>query len=345
MNALTNIFEADAFSVTTLTAKVNEISFAPGRIGELGLFEPGSVPTTTVAIERKGDSLILVPPTPRGGPGVTMEHGKRDMISLSVPHFQIDDSVYADEVQNVRAFGQGSAMETVVGKIVEKLVDAVRSIAVTEEHARMGAVKGVVTYADGTEMDLFTEFAVVAEPVIDFALTAPSPAEGALRRKCAGVKRRVLDILGGIPMRGMHAFCGDEFFDDLLTHPEVRETYKGWSEAKILRESYVGDDRGNGSYGIFEFGGIVWENYRGAVGSTNFIESDACHLFPVGVPGLFKTTYAPGDYVETVNTMGQRLYSKQFPAPNGKSTRLETQTNALHYCTRPKVLMTGVRAD
>lgn len=344
MNTMTN-FSGDAFSVVTLTKAVNEIKPVPSRIAELGLFETQSVPTTTIAIERKGDTLVLVPPTPRGGPGVTLDHAKRDILDLIIPHFEINDTVYADEVQNVRAFGSSTAMESVINKVVEKMAVAANSMAATEEFARMGAVKGVVTYADGSETNLFTEFGVVAEPVIDFALTAPSPAESALRRKCAGVKRRVMDILGGVSMRGLHAFCGDDFFDDLLSHPEVRETYKGWSEARILRESYVGDDRGTGSYGLFEFGGIVWENYRGAVGSTAFIESDGCHLFPVGVPGLFCTAYGPADFEETVNTMGQPIYAKQWPMPNGKGIHLAVQKNALSYCTRPKVLMSGVRAD
>jgi len=30
------------------------------------------------------------------------------------------------------------------------------------------------------------------------------------------------------------------------------------------------------------------------------------------VPGLFRTVYAPADYIETVNTQGQRLYGKQY---------------------------------
>lgn len=342
MNTMVNPFTASGFDVTTLTSKINEISHVPGRIEDLGLFEVGSVPTTSISIERKGDALIIVRPTPRGAPGVTMDHAKRELFNLTIPHFQVNDAVYADEVQNVRAFGEAASMETVAGKIAEKWIDMTRSMAATEEFSRMGAVKGVVTYADGSELDLFTEFGVTPEAEIDFALTAPTPAEGALRRKCAGIKRRVMDLLGGVTMRGLHAFCGDDFFDDLLCHPEVRETYKGWSEAKILRESYVGNDRG--SYGIFEFGGIVWENYRGAVGATNFIETDACHIFPVGVPGLFQTRYAPADYMETVNTMGLRLYSRQSPEPNGKSTSLEVQMNALHYCTRPRVLMTGVRS-
>ena len=63
------------------------------------------------------------------------------------------------------------------GKIAEKWIDMTRSMAATEEFSRMGAVKGVVTYADGSELDLFTEFGVTPEAEVDFALTAPSPAE------------------------------------------------------------------------------------------------------------------------------------------------------------------------
>ncbi len=108
-----------------------------------------------------------------------------------------------------------------------------------------------------------------------------------------------------------------------------------------MRDSYVGDDRG--TYGIFEFGGIVWENYRGAVESNSFIETDDVHLFPIGVPGLFKTAYAPADFTETVNTLGQPLYAKQWAFENGKGTHLAAQKNALSYATRPRLLMHGVR--
>lgn len=131
-----------------------------------------------------------------------------------------------------------------------------------------------------------------------------------------------------------------------LHHRQQRERHaragiapQSW--VPILREGYVGNDRG--SYGIFEFGGIVWENYRGAVGTTSFIESDGCHIFPVGVPGLFRTAYAPADFTETVNTMGQPIYAKQWQMENGKGTHLAVQKNALSYCTRPKLLMSGTR--
>ena len=335
-----DIFNNDAFSVTSLTDAINELKYKPGRIGEMGLFAGSGVDTTTIAIEKKGDILTIVPPTPRGAPGTTIAKEKRDMRSLIIPHFEINDAVYAEEVQGVRAFGTDRQLETVMMKVGQRQQTHVINFAVTEEHARLGAIKGIVTYADGSTLNLFTEFGVTQESEIAFALGAPNPVDGDLRKKCAAIVRKMSDILGGVPFNGIHAFVGDDFFDALLSHPEVRETFKGWSEAQILREGYIGPNRS--SYGIFEFGGIVWENYRGGVidGKT-FIESDKANFFPTGVPGLFKTAFAPADYIDTVNTIGQRLYTKQYRMQNDKGIHLDTQMNALQYCTRPKVLLRG----
>ncbi len=96
---------------------------------------------------------------------------------------------------------------------------------------------------------------------------------------------------------------------------------------------------------MFEFGGIVWENYRGQVGTEVFIEPDEARFFPVCVPGLFQSVYAPADYVETVNLLGRRLYAKQWVPPNGKRAEMETQMNALQICTRPACLLSGVIAE
>lgn len=332
-----NIFENDAFGVVNLTDVINELSFKPGRISELGLFSTTSVDTTTIAIEKKGDLLTIVPPTPRGGPGTTLSKEKRDLRSLIIPHFEINDAVYAEEVQNVRAFGEQRALETVATKVAQRQQAHTINFAVTEEVARLGAVQGVVTYQDGSTLNLFQEFGVAQLPSVNFSLA--TAADGELRKKCAHVTRSMSDVLGGIPFDGIHAFCDDNFFDALLKNPELRATYMGWSEAQILRESYIGPNRS--SFDILEFGGIVFENYRGAKGAKTEIPANGVSLFPTGVPELFKTAYAPADYTETVNTMGQRLYTKQYEMANGKGVNLDSQMNALQYCTRPKALMKG----
>jgi hypothetical protein len=336
-----DIFNSDAFSVVPLTEAIRKVKFAPGRINQLGLFQPYGVTTTTIAIEEKQGSLVLVPPTARGGPGVTRDKDKRKMRSLTIPHFQIDDAIMAEEVQGIRAFGSETMTETVMMKVAERMADHVQAFEVTNEYSRIGALKGVVVYANGEQLDLFSAFGVSQVSEVDFDLDNASPTPGALRRVCADVIRAMAAQLDGVPFTGLHAFCGDDFFDDLISHPEVRETYLNQQEAGELRTGYI--NAGGLSWGSFNFGGITFENYRGSVDGQAFVHTDKCHIIPLGVPGLFRTVYAPADYVETVNTVGRQYYVKQWAMPNDKGRNMEIQTNPLHYCTRPNVLIQGRR--
>lgn len=331
-----DVFNDDAFGVVSLTDSVNKIKYVPGRLGAMGLFQESGITTTMVAIEERDGVLSLVSPTPRGGPGKTLDKSLRSARPFVVPHFEINDAVMAEEVQNVRAWGSESEVEMVQGKVAERLGIHSQSMEATIEYARIGAVKGIITYADGSTTDLFSEFGVSQETEIDFDLDNANPASGVLRKKCAGAIRLITGNLGATPLTSVSAVCGDAFFDDLIAHPEVRETYLGFQDAQELR--------GAGHvYSAFPFGGIVWENYRGSVGATTFVETDKCHIFPVGVPGLFRTYFAPADYMETVNTMGQRMYAKQYAMANGKGVNLDTQANVLSLCTRPKTLIKGKR--
>lgn len=340
-----DVFRSDAFSVTTLTDAIHEKKFRPGRLDELGLFTSTSVPTLTIALERLGDTIQLVEPTPRGGPGETRAYPKRSVENLAIPHFQRDWAVYADEVQDVRKFGTEAQLETVQAKVAERIGINIADLDVTEEYARIGAIQGIVQYKGGRQLDLFDTFGVAAPVEVNMDLRSLNPVDGALRRACTQIIRASRKAVGSGPLDHVHAMVGDDFFDDLLQHREVRETYKGWGEAKLLRESYVGKSRGSNP--IFEFGGIVWENY-GAMEDTGDgallgITRDRARFFPIGVPGLFRTYYAPADYNETVNTMGKRLYAKSWPMPNGKGMNGETQSNSLSICTRPASLSLATR--
>jgi hypothetical protein len=337
-----DIFKSDPFTVFSLTDAINQVPFVPGHVGRLGLFRARSVNTLSIGIEEKNGILTLVAPTPRGGPGQTIDKSKRNLRMLAVPHFQIDDAIMADEVQGVRAFGSETELETVMGKVDERMVQHSQSFDATEEYHRVGAIKGIVTYADGTTLNLFNAFDVTQENEIDFDLDNATPADGILRKKCAAVYRTIASNLDGVPFGGVRALCGDAFFDDLIAHKEVRETYLAQTEASDLRRGYV-DSGQSGVFGTFVFGDIIWENYRGSVGGQAFVNTDKCHLFPTGAPGLFESVYAPADYIETVNTMGKRLYMNQFPMSNNKGIDIEVQSNALQYCKRPKTLMLGKR--
>jgi hypothetical protein len=333
-----DIFQNDAFSVVNLTDAINNLDFIPGRIGQLGIFNESGITSLAAVIEQKDGILELIGPTPRGGPGHTLPKGPRNLRAVAVPHFEINDSVMADEVQGVRAWGTETQLETVMGKVAERQQLHTNSLEATHEYSRIGAVKGEVQYADGSTLNLFDLFGVTQEPEIDFDLDNPTPTAGALRQQCAAVVRMIAGKLGATPFTGVYAFVGDDFFDALISHPEVRDTFMGWTAAAELRQGYVQTGL---SFGAFPFGGIMWDNYRGAVGGTQFIDPVKAHLFPIGVPNLFRTYFAPADYIETVNTVGQPRYTKQYEMPNGKGIALDSQMNSLDICTRPGVLLVG----
>lgn len=338
-----DIFNQDAFSVTSLTEALRDLKYRPNRLGQLGLFETDSVSTLTVAIERVGDVIQLLKPSPRGTVGEAVDGPKRSLRNIALRHFSRPWSVYADEVQGVRAFGTESQLETVQSLVAKRMAQNLGDFELTEEYTRIGAIGGIVTYADGSTLNLFTEMGVSQPAVVDFDLDNAAPDDGVLRAKCVEVIRKVRKALGGINFDYLHAFVGDAFFDALLKHPEVRETYKGWSDAKILRESYIGPNRGSNP--MFEFGGIVFENY-GAIddegdGALLGVQTDRARFVPMGVPGLFKTYYGPADYLETVNTMGERLYAKQVRDKWDKQVLGEMQSNPVTICTRPSALFTG----
>lgn len=336
-----NVFTQDAFGVISLTDAVNNLPFVPGRAGQLIDWNERGITTTSIMIEQIDGVLKLLNPSPRGGPGDTKLKDKRNARSLLVPHYQHDDGMNADEVQNVRAFGSETEVQSVMSLVNSRLSDAVTLVLdPTLEYQRLGAVKGIILNQDGSTLyNLFTEFGVTQESTIDFNLDA-STDTGAIRGKCADAINLIADNLGGVPFTGVWGFCGKNFFKSLIANIEVRNSYKNTPMAAVLRDGY-NQPNGNKIYGAFDFGGIVFESYRGKNGSTAMVGDDEVRIFPVGVPGLFRTVYAPADYVETVNTVGLPRYSKQWMSPNGKRIEMETQSNPLSYCTRPKVLLQG----
>ena len=333
-----DIFSSDAFSVMALTDSINSMPFIPGRAGQVIDWNEQGITTTVVMIEEQNGELRLINPTPRGGVPETVPKPRRKIRNLSVPHYEIMDSIYADEVQGVRAFGTETQVQTVRGLVDRRMLEHVQMrLDPTLEYQRLGAVKGVILNADGTVLyNLFDEFGVTQEAVVDMNLAAVAPVMGATRQVAANITRLAANSLGGMGYSGLHAFAGDAFFDQLVGSAEVRQTYLNQQEAAQLRT-------GIPVFGTFNFGGIVWENYRGAVGDVQFVETDEAHIFPTGVPGLFRTLYAPADYIETVNTVGLPRYSKQWNMPNDKGVYMEVQMNAISYCTRPRVLIKAVR--
>lgn len=321
-----DIFNNDAFSVVNLTNAIEHVPHQPQRLAQLGIFTEEGITTTSVSLESVGSTISLVPAASRGAPGKPMTNDKRTLRSMNVIHLPQRATIVADEVQNLRAFGAESEVETAQALMNRKLTKMRRDLDTTIEYQRMGAIKGQILDADGTTVleDLYDAFGV-SQTTHSLVLGTGTTK---VAQKVIEAKRKMELALGGLMYTGLRALCSASFFDALTGHAAVEKAFDRWMNGEFLR----GDNRSG-----FFFAGVFWEEYRGNVNGTPFIEDGAAYLIPEGVADLFATYFAPADYMETVNTVGLAYYAKQEPMPFNKGIMVEAQSNPLSICTRPAV--------
>lgn len=320
-----NIFEDEAFSVANLAAAINEQPAVPGRIGALRLFAEAGITSTVVQIEFDGTKLALVQAKPRGGISQGVVLPNRRMIPFNTVHLPEGSTMMADEIQGIRAFGSQTELEVAQGRIARYQATHRQQLDLTHEFHRIGALKGLILDADGkaTLLDINAAFGI-EQVSVSFEF---SNEKTLVRTVAEEVVDIIEDALGAVPMSGVRAFCGKNFWKRLTDHKSVRDSYLNTARAAELL--------GKKSDSL-EVGGIIFERYRGKVGPIAYIADDEAIAFPEGVPDLHITRYAPADYMETVNTEGLPYYSKIERMKFDKGVEIESQSNPLHLNTRPK---------
>lgn len=318
----------DGFTLSEMTAAINEIPHLPTMLGDDGLFEYAGVSTLTVQVEKQGSTLALVSSKPRGAPGAEVGRLTHALRPFNLVHLPLDDRIMADEVQGVRQFGTEGTPTPVEMRRQEVMALGVRRFDLTMEYHRVGCLKGQVLDADGATVlhDMFVEFGVT-QNVIDFQLDVTTTE---LRAKCNQAIDAIEDELGGTPWTDLVAYCGRTFWESLITHKAVKETFLAQVQAAQLR--------GNPTE-MLDFGGVKWKKYRGAANGSQMIGTNDAYIVPRGVPQLLLGRFGPANYWETVNTPGLPLYAKGIPMANDKGWDIEMQSNPIHLLTRPRAVI------
>ncbi|GHC79438.1 major capsid protein [Limoniibacter endophyticus] len=336
-----DIFNGSAFSMTSLTGAVNKVGYKAQLLGSLNIFEPMPVRTRTVFVDRRDGKLTLIPSSPIGAPPKELVVDPRNAVPLKTVRLAEGFTLYAEEIQGIRAFGSETEFAQVQTEYLRRMASVRDDMDLTHEYHRLGALQGLLLDADGTSViyNYFNEFGVTEPAAIDFDLDNANPGRGALRAKCAEVIRGMARSAGGAftPGTTVHALAGDDFYDALISHAEVEKTYLNWSAAADLRQ-----DR---SFEAFTFGGITWHNYRGTDdNSTVAIDPEEAKFFPVGARDIFKKAMAPAEFGPYVNTLGQDTYAMNIPDRDRQAwTRGELYSYPLYFCQRPDVLRKGVK--
>ncbi|MCG7551565.1 major capsid protein [Pseudoalteromonas sp. Of7M-16] len=315
--------ESGKFEIRSLTASINNLETPKTRLAELALFEEKGIRTTVIDIEYKDGQIQLVEDVERGADGKPLDDPNRKIYQFRAVHLPVPGSVFADDIQNNRAFGEEDELESLQDVIDEKLDIARQSLDVTIEYFRFGAIFGKV-YGKGDRLivDLFKVFDIKetdGENTIDF--------NKPLRTQLLQVKRDSEKNQNGIKAKSYRVFCRPEFFDQLLEDEAFYKAFERQNDGQSLREDV--------RRGLF-WQGAWWEEYDEKFGDKDPMPTKYGAVFvPEGKPKMFMTYFAPANYNETVNTVGLPYYTNSEPKKMNKGVDLESQSNPINVCTSP----------
>ena len=335
--ATMDIFNAPQFSVASLSGMVERLPYVPTLLDSLNLFEPMPVRSRNIMIDRRNGGLQLIMTSADGAPPEVLGPEERDMVFLRTTRLTKRFTMYAYELDGIRAFGSESELVQVMAEYTRRTARLKADMSATHEHHRLGALQGILLDADGTTVirNYFEEFGITQPSALNLDFRASATG---LRGQLATIVRNIIDNSDGLITEGtsIHALIGDAAFDALVTHPEVERTYLNYQAAAELRG-------GINIYGTFVFGGITWHNYRGvASGSALRIPSNGVRFFPVGTRGIFVKAMAPYEGLGYLGSAGQDTYMINIPdRERDQWTKGEIYSYPLYMCQRPEVLRSG----
>lgn len=316
----------DAFgNATELTAAINRAPFNPGTLAKLKLFSEQGISTTEAVIDYASEVISIIPTAPRGGVAEPYRSGTEDGVKIGALHIPTRGSVYADECQDKRAFGT-SDLDSPTALRTRKLSGMRRNIEATIEHLRFGAIRGKVLDFDGSELlDLYALFGIT-QTSINLALGLSTTF---ILNRIIDCERASEDACGGDVPFGYVALAAPDFMDKLRMNSAYDTALRYGQPSELLKDFRNGIAIGN----------TTFVECRSTPGLPVRIPAGEAYLVPQGIADLLLTRYAPGDYMESVNSPGLPLYAKSEELPMGKGYALEAQSNPINICTRPGAII------
>lgn len=313
------------YSVRSLTEAINALPSTPTLLRELGIFKNQPLTTTYIRVGVRDYELALIDAVPRGASGAGVNYQYQNIGNFDCLHLPAHERVLADDVQNMEAFGSNSKAQAVAELVNDKLAVMKQAIEYTREHLMLGALKGKILNADGSEIvDIYSRFGLTRrsenlsfqdKDIITVGLEALKRAGRAQRK--------------GETVTGWAMLCAPDFFDALIGHKSVRDVYLRYQEAAQYHKGFDGQ---------FETAGIKFFVYDYEFPSGNKVEAGKAIMFPLGTMGTFREYFAPANMNETVNTRALPFYASKEKLDHGKGWDLEAQSNPLPLVLRPNLV-------
>ncbi len=337
MALVTDIFNQNAWGVVEFQEEVVEkVDFKPQLLGQLGIFEAVYSRTSAIGVAEKDRTLTLIPTSEDGAPPSELVPQGSKVRLFPTTRLAKGSTIFARELAGVLALPFDLQTREVAQEVSDRTGQIMDDMELTWEHMRFGAIQGKVVDADGVTpiINWYTEWGIPEPDEVDFALDSDATD---IRKKCRDIGRAMKVAAKGIwtPSTRIGALVGDEFYDALLNHKQIKESKLGTEQAPLL-ENIEG-------FSAREIENITFINYQGTDdGSTIAIPSDKARFFPIGARGAFKAGFGPAnEFKPYLNQRAREYYGLLLEDTSGRQAwdRTELYSYPLFIATRPEMLL------
>lgn len=313
------------FITKDITAAMLDQDPVDTQMGRANLVEYNTTEDTIVWLDRKGTTIQMVPPAPRGAPGEAIGDSDRDAVPFRLLSYPLTEHVSVDAVRGKRRFGTVNEMETFQEKVNEKLAIGNARYDLTDEVQRVNMLRGKQVDESGNVLrDFFDVFGLTPQ-TFNFALDTGSTEIMAKVRQ--GV-RLIQNELNGRMARGFICYVGSTAFDMLVTHKTYKESKLATPQAADLLTSV----------NQVKVGPVVFEEYTFRPNGQPMVGEYEMLLFPVGVQSMLLGRYGPATW--EIDQPAPR-YAKQIADPKGTGVTIEMEAHSIHINTLPRCVVHG----
>jgi len=333
----------DAFKTSDFTDAINSVENQYGYINSQNYFNTRSTGQTAILFDVNKHDITLLPQVNRGDKSATQGKEREvDTFALQLAYFKHADRLTAEDIQDWRQPGS-EEQETIARATAEKLQDMRMVVDQTREYLKLQAFKGVFKTPDGKVVaDMYDKFGVTQKEIA-FALGTNTTN---VTNKIQELKRYIgKNVKTGGAISGVEVLVDPEFFDKLVSHPDIKEAYKYYtnSGSQALR-----DDMSRymqwGVMDTFEHRGVRFVSYDATFNLPNgtsevAVAASSGHAYALGVRDLFRGYAGPSVKMSEANQPGREIFLRTYMDPKDEYVEFEAELSPLYFCTKPASLV------
>lgn len=329
----------NSFKNADFVEGITETPLQYGYINSRNYFNVKPTNQTAIIFDKDYATTTLLPQVNRGAKAATQGHERTaETFALKLAYFKHADRLTGDDVQSARRVGS-TETDTLARATAEKLSDMRLAWDQTNEYMKLQALKGVFKTPEGSVVaDMYAEFGIT-QTVMDFALgTNTTNVDQKIRLLKSHISKNVMN---GGAIGGVEILVDPEFFDKLIAHPEVRNSYRDYvnSGVQMLRDDMT-EYMKWGIMDSFTHRGVTFISYDATFnlpgGTTEVAFAASTGLaYATGVKDLFRGFNGPSNKMSAANEPGQAVYMNTYVDPKDEFVEFEMEAAPLFFSTRP----------